>query len=458
MNKILKIFSYLFCNIIFNNCTPTIGAQNQTHLFDSFASDSWKSKKIEIESTQDTLEKHLVRKFNEYTSPQYELNTLKSTLKLIRDYCIDEVQFPSPRYFNHYQTFYNRDFDNFFSPRQWMIDLDIRELYRFKKFIHDLNLIDNGNYKNDCLVKARSLCGVFWEVDVSNPQSITAIRLFCGMLAPGQSFDSSEFEIYTCKHGFVEGFKRDGIEYYFVPYGIMADADSTNPNFVRKKGFRVIKMRTPDCGDFEDIQTAMHRNRTSADHQYAWDDYAAVKINNQSGNREDIQRITLKESLKDASIEGNKLNIVTEESSCLPEIDKICDNQEQEIGTYFSSERLFVIGFTSKPGMEMDESGLIISTAIGDNAVELIENPRRSLNDDENEKTPQRIDSRNNEYATSLATCEGMSGGPILKCKLRDADHQKTCELIGTLWGEERLFKEDGTIDRLVCFVNKKLF
>ena len=61
-----------------------------------------------------------------------------------------------------------------------MAELNLREMYRFSQEVQEKNLIDNGNYRQDQLVIAKSLCGVFWVVDEEN----SAYSSFSGMLAP----------------------------------------------------------------------------------------------------------------------------------------------------------------------------------------------------------------------------------------------------------------------------------
>lgn len=78
--------------------------------------------------------------------------------------------------------------------------------------------------------------------------------------------------------------------------------------------------------------------------------------------------------------------------------------------------------------------------------------PRRSLTADENVKIPPNINNRQNECCCSLPSYEGMSGGPILRCKMHNNTNEKACVVIGTLWGAERIFVNNNGIEEIEKF------
>lgn len=411
-------------------------AQSQIELFNNFANESWKSKKISIGEKEKTIEQHIVDAFNENQwGPGASNEKIDKQLNRdIKDYYQTEN--------NPLKWTNNLDIND--SPRQWMDKLDLREIYRFKDLINqNSQLIDNRNWRVDDLVKARALSGVFWIVD-----SDGAERSFSGMLIPGQSFDENEFKIYTCGHGFTEGNENNGVSYYFVPYGVAVTCENTEANYIKKKGFKVNKIK---CNG-EQIFTAIDadyfkKERFGEENQYSKNDYAEVVINGRNLNGRSLQ-----EELQDAGIGGEQLRIITDDSMALPSWtlsnpDLSADSQEEPPAT-----RLFVVGLASQNELVWDNSDLIVSTTIiNDNEPQTFQ---RSLNNDQNIQEPEYIGNIN-EISTSLATYYGMSGGPIIRCKLYD-DGKKICEsVIGTLWGGEREFNDERKIKKFGCFVNK---
>jgi hypothetical protein len=106
-----------------------------------------------------------------------------------------------------------------------------------------------------------------------------------------------------------------------------------------------------------------------------------------------------------------------------------------------NDERLFVIGTATFPNSAL-ANGLAISTNLTNNNV-IMQNCRRSLRNDENTRIPNNIGTRNNERYSSLASFPGISGGPILRCRLGPNIAHKKCAIIGTNFGAERIFNQN---------------
>jgi hypothetical protein len=250
--------------------TETAYTVNQITIFNTFANESWKSDTSPNIAgvTGQTVEQHLVQAFN---AAVWIPGAAATKINQQINNNVMNYYAPNGRYQANNRAVNNQAVNNNpqgwvddikrighlcadDSPRQWMDKLDLREIYRFKELvIVNPQLVDNAKYATDDLVKARSLCGTFWEVDTNNryPQ---AARAFSGMLVPGQRF-TGEKQVYTCVHGFISGNSLNKIAYYFVPYGVKADGtfkknDKDNPDFVTLKGFKVTsvdKGRTRAC-------------------------------------------------------------------------------------------------------------------------------------------------------------------------------------------------------------------
>lgn len=320
-----------------------------------------------------------------------------------------------------------------------MAELNLREMYRFSQEVQEKNLIDNGNYRQDQLVIAKSLCGVFWVVDEEN----SAYRSFSGMLAPKQNFTDATFTVLTCSHGFTAGNADDGVSYYFVPYGVAVTDEPDSIDDVRRKGFQVVAIKQGGNTIFSSMEDeTLNKINIQEKNLYEQNDYAEVKITacNASGE-------SLKNALQNATVGGKELGIISSISVVLPDLNNAEATSEGE-------QRLFVIGLATEDGLVYDDSDLIVSTNMNNNS-EVKITALRSLNDDENVKKPPKIGNIH-ELSAPLATYYGMSGGPVLLCKLfNNETNKKNClSIIGTLWGAEREFNEEGKLIQFTTFIN----
>jgi hypothetical protein len=111
------------------------------------------------------------------------------------------------------------------------------------------------------------------------------------------------------------------------------------------------------------------------------------------------------------------------------------------------NERLFVVGFASRINSSLNH-GLAVATNLINNEV-IEQSCIRSIEDNENTRAPQNTTqnvARNNERYSSLPSYPGLSGGPILRCKLGNNAQNKKCVVIGTVWGSERIFHQNGNL------------
>ncbi|MDR1207895.1 MAG: hypothetical protein LBJ89_00925 [Holosporales bacterium] len=449
----LFVISFVFANTI-------IGA-DQVTLFKGFAQSSWKLKKIES-FDEKTLEQHIVNTFNFGTwGSSQDANKILWTpadMTAIKNYCNTCFIGTGVKQWDFWLIaegaieFYAND-----SPRRWATKLDIYEIFRFQKFLNDnRGMIAEENNANDGLVRAKFLCGVFWEVETKRNREITAVRCFGGMLRPAQEFNDApehEYDVYTCVHGFKPISISEGatIDYYFVPYGIPVSSDVSRDDFVVNKGFKVTKiwkhaisLGGENFSDMDINQINLIKDENSCDQ----DDFAVVKIASKNTNNQHLKNVLIS-SKKNMDLGENA--VFKDEHFSLQNI--VCQQLDRE----HYPERLFVIGLSNLHGMA-DGYGLVISTSTRDTDDIVLEdgdNALRSLSDDGGIKQPNTIGCKN-EYVSSLATCFGMSGGPVFKCKLIGDGSVKSCEFIGTVWGAERVFaSQENIIKKFGCFINK---
>lgn len=447
---------------------------NQIQIFNNFADESWKSKQITVEWQKGTIEQHLVNAFNtnrwirrtNATKISANLNadiesyyngTLKDPENIPNNYLpANPVDWDTCR--NNYSI------DNLAlndSPRQWLKKLDLREIYRFKKYIEDLrdlpvnpvNLINNINYATDDLVKARALCGIFvvhYGTEVCGH--------FSGMLVPGQAFDNATYSVHTCMHGFGQGNSSNGtninITYYFVPYGVTVHDSSEDPtNNAAQKGFKVTSIRQGGQQNAISFNTLV--SATAPATLYRQNDYAIVTIESTNAGGEslyDILRSVDNANPIGAAIvhgEGNNNQITN-----LPNINEVGDLQIDTVSNFNpAEEKLFIIGRTPNVSCALDNFGLAICIMLKNEA--LTHNENRSSENNENIKNPaNKVNIGTlNESFSSLPSYPGISGGVILRCKMSSLDGSKKCAFIGTNWGSERIFN-DYQLKGLGHFIN----
>jgi hypothetical protein len=452
--------------------TKRVHAINQINILNNFANESWKSIQITFGGQTKTIEQHIVDAFNgavwgSAIAAKINTHLNEEITKYYNSAPNDPANTPN-KYNSANPTGWTNNLATDDSPRQWMRNLNLREIYRFKNLVNhpgNTNLVNNANYATDDLVKARALCGTFWIVDTTGTKM--AIRAFGGMLIPGQAFGAT-YQVHTCMHGFSKGNDTNNIAYYFVPYGVRAEANihtltGDNPHYVTKKGFRVTHIHqgdginkniTDDYFKITDPPSTI--NNTAMGVLYSQNDYAKVTIKNNTDNN-----TSLYEVLK-AAHETNPIGAgITTGGVSSNLIIKLPDINADDGGlarTNPSSpfdpttERLFVIGYNSS-NAALDHATAVSATLTNDGPGN---NPRRSVRDDQNTKTPPYIQIRNNEYFSSLATFPGISGGPVLRCRLHNDNGQtKKCACIGTVFGAERKFTVENQLDGFANFTNK---
>jgi hypothetical protein len=348
------------------------------------------------------------------------------------------------------------------SPRQWEGKLSRRELCRFKDYINDLktnrgiNVIDNANYLTDDLIKARALSGVFWILDTTKQQD-PVLANFSGMLIPAQPFNGSKY-VYTCAHGFASGNASNNIVYYFVPYGVKASKKPTindvnggkidNPDFVTKKGFRVVSTSIRGGKTCINIDDPFFKSPDIENLKlYRNNDFAIAMIKDKTDDGKSLKQLlsgTINPISTDTSDNLPKINV---NDGILPVVD--------ENANFTDHERLFAIGRAVKD-YALDDGGVTIVPETYIAGKERLLVPRRSLKNDENKKICD-LAGTINELAAYLPCYSGMSGGAVLRCRMdKDNPKNKKCEFIGTVWGSERVFKKDRSLSGFRFFMNKK--
>jgi hypothetical protein len=106
----------------------SLNAANQVDFFNDFANNSWKSLNVNLHGQNVPIEQHLVREFNTAVwgpDLQTKIDINIANLDAVVNYYQNTV---NP--VNWANTLINDD-----SPREWMRNLNLREIYRFKKFI-----------------------------------------------------------------------------------------------------------------------------------------------------------------------------------------------------------------------------------------------------------------------------------------------------------------------------------
>ena len=421
---------------------------NQITLFNTWMALSWKSDPVNLSGYNVTIERHLAREFNAAAwaagaSSQKITPAIAGLTNMHGYYGLHTTVNPGG-WPNNLAT------DD--SPRAWMRNLNLREIIRFKDYvIANPNLINNANYATDDLVKARSLSGILWRVDITGHTH--AASGFSGMLVPGQGFGLIEYQIYTCMHGFRHGNGTNNVAYYFVPYGVTVSSNPGDANYVCRKGFKVTHVRHfrnyPQEGENIDIDTAffnagsIHMNTAAI---YSQRDYAVATVRGGTDTHESLKNILMGTAL--AFIKATDINLpVLNTAAGAP------NSVNQAAAFNNADERLFIIGSASRPAAALNQ-GLAVSTNL---TIQGPQNaPRRSFADDENTKTPANIQARPQEDYSSLPSYPGISGGPILRCRLDPNNPaNKKCVIIGTNFGAERIFTAGNQLQEFGNIVNK---
>ncbi|GHT96041.1 hypothetical protein FACS1894122_14050 [Alphaproteobacteria bacterium] len=419
-----------FIHVLIGCSIDGLFATNLMAKCDEFAADSWKTKIVDLNGTR-TIEQHLVRIFNSIDWRGKTAQKINKDIPYnIRAFYYGAMSQPNPK--NWIELLEENPEENLSvndSPRQWMRKLNLREICRFKAFVDNaLSVVD---HHTDDLVIARSLCGIFWFV---NTQKKTATSWFSGMLVPNQIFADATYKVYTCMHGFDRGnYKENNIEYYFVPYGLIVEDYESSDVYVAKKGLKVTRVHQGGAVDrdiedgFFSATNPRSANNTSTDITYHQNDYAVATIERQTIENKSLRDILVETGLGIVDGTSPKLPIINTDGTV---------NIAAEFDS--SNERLFVIGLAAYDNFA-DKYGFAISTTLRNEG--FANTPRRSIKNDGSEKKPKYIEAIAHEYSSSLATFSGMSGGPVLRCRLNSVDaNDKRCEFIGTVFGAERIF------------------
>ena len=410
-------------------------SQNQIDLFNAYSKKSWQSRTVRhSKGYRLPISDAIINIFNVAIWDKGAEDKITPPISALENFSA------------HLESNFKLD-DN---PEEWLSKISFKEIMRFKNFLkHNNTLISDDNFANDDLVKVRAMSGVFWVVDTSGAEEAEAT--FTGMLVPGQSFGLMTYQVLTCFHGFRRGNKTDNVAYYFVPYGVAVDARPGRDNYVVNKGFKVTHVT--------------HYRRNQEMHQSIDDQYFdknSFKISDQMLYSERDLAIAFVEgktlpqgsqvhekTLHTVLLQTN-LNLFHAGDTHLPMLPY--RNEPLSVGMDKTEERLFNIGLAAEPELEFSHN-MIVSTSlrVGDSVGRA---PRRAFISAQNVKNPDPIDSRREEGASFVASYAGMSGGPILRCKLTPDSAGKKCVIIATLWGDGRIFDESSKIISLKSIVN----
>ena len=255
---------------------------------------------------------------------------------------------------------------------------------------------------------------------------LTKIHLFTGMLTPGQSFieegEGRLYDVHTCLHGFYG--RRIG-DIYFVPYGLPADD---------RFAFRVYSIYK-DAAATERLERGeLEEYSSSTDNIYNRRDYVLAKI-------------------LPTSVSGSPLRDVLdkEEDPALPALLEFRDDFNLENEAQFN--KLFIIGRTSKLLITLTEEelrGFVVATNLTNFSREAAGKRRSHMNNPGANQAPEGLgDFMDGEFLSDYPTYPGLSGGPILECKLiQDGGvWQRRCRLAGVNFGSERVFQGEQFVD-----------
>ena len=315
--------------------------------------------------------------------------------------------------------------------RSWQRVLNLRELKRFKeKFTKEATIISDHNFNTDDVVRARSLCGIFYKRTQFGNNPARYDRKFSGMLEPGQTYlegneaNTKGYFTHTCLHGFHEVGKISTI--YFVPYGL----DPTDEN-----AFPIKFLKYFAGGRWHKInQTYIDEYSAKSERPYRRSDYLLVEIEAISKGGKD---------LKTAMRENGIPYFKRQESNSLPNLIGFSDNFDLTQPPGFP--KLFIIGMASEEETALEKGFNVATnlTSVNPN----LQGKKRSFRDDpeKNQAAEDIRDFLSSEFLSDYPTYPGMSGGPILECKLVQMQNtwQRRCRLKGINFGSERVFDDD---------------
>ncbi|MBY0462287.1 MAG: hypothetical protein K2Q34_03805 [Alphaproteobacteria bacterium] len=296
------------------------------------------------------------------------------------------------------------------------------DIARQQAFTNPLFNISRDNPDRNDLALVRKLSGTFWNWNASSQTFIRAAEQFSGMIQTSQEINGTTVNILSCVHG-IEGERIENI--YFLPKGKTPHPE----NFFQVKSFQIGSDKQPRLTDTTGVNS-LH------------DDYAIIQVSN-------------------ASVQGGHTLSGFLHSEGLLDGTKVVPLKGEAEST-FEPDRIFAFG---KPGAKflkdasLDVNGfcLVVDTFAG-NLVEATENarhpstlivkPLRKLTDPnqiyQTTPTPATSPATSktfplgaNEYPLPLYGSPGMSGGPILACKIDDASSvpQIKCMHFGVVQG-----------------------
>lgn len=338
--------------------------------------------------------------------------------------------------------------------------LDLIELFRFKSMLDsNPDLINNNNFKNDDVVRARSLCGTFCSKGINGDYNEFATGIF----QPNQNYlpmDSPRiYKVHTALHNFI-GEKLENL--YFFPYGLPLEDEYAFPVKVimaRKDVVNDLRLMNGDNQKIDQsgkrgvltqeleilTQTELDTYSKGKDTPYNFQDYSLVGIAAASTTGKSLKEAMSKVIylIPDLPANDNDTN--------LPNIVGSTHEYPLDEGSF---NQMFAIGYATLPpiGLE-DYRGFVVSTNLIADLSMVSSNEKRSYKDDpEANHKPTLIKKLlPGEFTSDFPVYYGMSGGPVLICKLINTNNQlmRRCKLVGTIWGSERIFDNE---DKLIGF------
>ncbi|WP_010301813.1 hypothetical protein [Candidatus Odyssella thessalonicensis] len=326
------------------------------------------------------------------------------------------------------------------NARTWQRKLNLREFFRFKDILtQNPNFINDNNFENDDVVKARSLCGTFARRNGIGDY----IPAFTGMLVAGQAYlegqaaNNGVYHINTCLHGFL---RAQINTIYFVPYGLPLTDDFA---------FQVQHIYRD-----QDAQQLITQNQLEAysqheDNPYRHPDYSMVTISAHSVGGQTLKQALSHNHIPDFPTRKNDTH--------LPDLTGF---QGNFVLTNDGLNKIFVIGRASEPQAELQENFVVVTnltTPLPPQPTAAPLRPRRSYkNDPDTDGHPTDVrDLFNSEFTSDYPTYPGMSGGPVLQCRLvSNNEIQRLCRIVGVNWGSERIFDSNNNLINLKSIVS----
>lgn len=307
-----------------------------------------------------------------------------------------------------------------------------------------------GDINHNDLLKVRGLSGTFWRWNGVAPIQ-TAKEMFSGMIQPNQEILTGTGErtvnILSCFHGLLD--EDDIGNVYFLPAGRAPDAE----NF-----FRIMTVQRGEAGPLLaqaelDPLFEEYKRKDEAGEPYE-DDFALIQVSNV------------------AAVEHNTLRSILVQRQLFNETHNRVINLQGEESDHFEPDRIFVFGkpnhtFVQRAGgidgfcLVSDSfrgnANLDLKNRIDTRIQTLLIQPLHKLNNLQEiyvENPPSGFTNiipsplrplPEKFQAISIPLTHGMSGGPVLMCKIHDdesAPHSIKCRHVGVVNGGH-LVQED---------------